>query len=115
VTDGNKLVQAKKVSALNISRWFRKVLITHRYGVQHAKPSTYCFEKIRQMERCQYHEMAYIADNPHKDFVGLKPLGILTVRVMTGSHRHIELAPAYEAAQRIDTILDFQPERLFMR
>ncbi len=104
VTDGNKVVQAKKVQALNISHYFKRVFITHRFGVQHAKPSTYCFEKIKQAEGCEWEDMVYIGDNPAKDFVNLKPLGIHTVRVLTGVHREIKKPSAYEASMTIRSL-----------
>jgi len=34
-----------------LARWFRNVLLTHRYDRKHAKPH-YCFNLIRLRERC---------------------------------------------------------------
>ena len=50
VTDGNKLVQRRKTLALKLDRHFRKMFITHRHGVEHAKPSTYCFDRLRELD-----------------------------------------------------------------
>jgi putative hydrolase of the HAD superfamily len=97
VTDGNKRVQAVKARALGLDRICRKVYCTHQYGVRHAKPSPYCFELIRRRERCDWRDMVYVGDNPRKDFVGLNPLEVTTVRVLTGAHRHVEAKPGYEA------------------
>lgn len=97
VTDGHKIVQQKKVEALGIAHFFRKVMITHRYGIRYAKPSTYCFELIRKNERCRWEDMIYVGDNPTKDFVNLNPLGVKTVRVSTGVHRNVEAMPGYDA------------------
>ncbi|MBF2053175.1 MAG: HAD family hydrolase [Candidatus Sericytochromatia bacterium] len=108
VTDGNKEVQYNKIKALKIAPLFKKVYITHRYGLKHAKPSLYCFEKIRQKEKCSFADMTYIGDNPHKDFVNLKKQGAKTIRVMTGSYRQIELTPDFEADQRIDSVLELK-------
>lgn len=101
VTDGNKQVQARKVAALRIESRFRKVYITHRYGVRCAKPSTHCFKRIRDRERCAWKEMVYVGDDPSKDFVNLTPLGVRTVRVLTGRHRHEAAKPGYEAVYAI--------------
>jgi putative hydrolase of the HAD superfamily len=101
VTDGHKLVQARKVEALGIKRRFRKVYLTHRYGIQNSKPSTHCFELIRACEGCRWEEMVHVADNPAKDFVGLKPLGVETVRVLTGMYRDRVVRPEYDARYRI--------------
>lgn len=101
VTDGHKVVQQGKVEALGIAPLFRRVFITHRYGVKNAKPSLYCFERIREMERCDWQDMTYVGDNPDKDFVSLNAKGANTVRVLTGVHRNKDAKPGYEARHRI--------------
>ncbi|HEX4984481.1 MAG TPA: HAD family hydrolase [Burkholderiales bacterium] len=97
VTDGHKVVQQKKVEGLRIERRFRHIFITHRYGVRHEKPSTYCFERIRLRERCEWEDMIYIGDNPAKDFVNLNSLGVATVRVLTGGYRAVKAAKSADA------------------
>ena len=104
VTDGNKNVQARKVKALGLSGEFEGVYITHRYGIRHAKPSLYCFEKIRERERCQWNDIVYVGDNPSKDFVGLNGVGANTIRVLRGPYRSIEAAPGYDAQTRIERL-----------
>jgi putative hydrolase of the HAD superfamily len=111
VTDGHKQVQANKVRALALEPRFRRVLITHRFGVRHAKPSPYCFDLIRRQEGCAFSDLVYVGDNPAKDFVGLNPLGALTVRVLTGVHRGVEARPGYDAQHSIAT-LDALPDLL---
>jgi putative hydrolase of the HAD superfamily len=101
VTDGHKIAQARKVEALGLQKRFRRVYITHRYGLQFAKPSTACFERIQMREGRPWNDMVHIADNPVKDFVNLTPLGVRTIRVLTGAHRQVEAAPGYDARYRI--------------
>jgi putative hydrolase of the HAD superfamily len=102
VTDGHKIVQAKKVDALNLGATFTGIYITHRYGLAAAKPSLRCFDLIRRRERSEWQEMVYVGDNPAKDFVALNQVGGKTVRVLTGRHAG-DLAPAgFEAAHQID-------------
>ena len=98
VTDGHKIVQHLKVRSLGLERRFKRIFITHRFGKKYAKPSTYCFEKIKNSESCDWHEMMYIGDDPAKDFVNLKPLGIRTVRVLTGAHKDANYGEAFEAS-----------------
>lgn len=104
VTDGHKIVQHRKVQALNVEPRFSKVFITHRYGTRHAKPSTYCFERIRELERCRWEDMAYVGDNPAKDFVSLTPLGVRTIRVLTGEHRLVKAQPGFDARHVISDL-----------
>lgn len=104
VTDGNKIVQHKKVSALNLSQLLDGIYITHRYGVKNAKPSTYCFELIINKEKCKPSEAVYIGDNPKKDFVNIKKMGFRTIRVMTGAYKDFETTNEFEAEFRIFNI-----------
>jgi putative hydrolase of the HAD superfamily len=101
VTDGHKIVQQNKVRALQIEHYFKKVFITHRYGIKHAKPSTHCFGIIRREEGCEWSDMVYVGDNPAKDFVNLTPLGVLTIRVLTGEHRNVRTKTEFEATHVI--------------
>jgi putative hydrolase of the HAD superfamily len=101
VTDGHKVAQAEKIKALGIGPRFRKLYLTHRYGVRYAKPSPLCFDLIRRGEECHWEDMVYVGDDPAKDFVGLNPLGVHTVRVLTGRHRNTVALPGYEAEYRI--------------
>lgn len=97
VTDGNKLVQNRKLHALGLHRRVRRALITHRHGVANAKPSPHCFRLIAQLESRRPEEIIYVADDPSKDFVGLRPLGFRTARVMRGRHAHVKAKPPYDA------------------
>lgn len=99
LTDGNKNVQAVKIDALHVSPWIKKAMITHRYTKMHAKPSPYCFQKIAALEKLTPQEIVYIADNPHKDFVGIKPLGFQTARLKQGMFADVTLDSAHEAEQ----------------
>ena len=106
VTDGHKNVQANKAAALGLDGYVKKVFITHRYGVINAKPSTYCFDLIRNIEKVKWTDLVYVGDNPSKDFVNLNPLGVLTVRVLTGEYGSKVAEQGYDAAITIPTIAD---------
>ena len=104
VTDGNKVVQHHKIIALGLLALVDRYLITHRFGVCHAKPSPYCFAKICAWEKVAPAQVIYVADNPRKDFVGIKPLGFRTIRVLTGQHRDVGMPEEYEAEQKIASL-----------
>lgn len=114
VTDGHKIVQRNKVDALVLWSDFQRIFVTHRFGVAAAKPSTHCFERIRAEAGCAWHDMVYVGDNPAKDFVNLNPLGVLTVRVLTGVHKNITATPGYDALITIPD-LDALPDALATR
>ena len=50
--------------------------------------------------------MIYIADDPNKDFIGAKGLGIVTTRVYQGRFTDLGLSKLYEADYRVDNILE---------
>lgn len=102
VTDGNKRVQHNKIKALKIEDYFQKCYITHRYGIRHAKPSTHCFEIIKEREACSWENMVYIGDNPAKDFINLNKLGMHTIRILTGAHKDKKADREHEAKHRIE-------------
>ena len=112
VTDGNKLVQYNKVCALGVQSRFKRILITHRFGVDKAKPSPYCFELIAEAEGVSAEGVFYIGDNPEKDFVGIKPLGYKTIRVLTGMHKHMRKSKHHEAHIAISTLDELTPALL---
>lgn len=107
VTDGNKLVQAAKIRALGIEKYFRRVFITHRFGINAAKPSLHCFEIIKKMEKCEWGNIVYIGDNPNKDFQNLNEVGAKTVRVHTGMFSKFKAKSGYDAQIHIQKITEF--------
>ncbi|MEI8366714.1 MAG: HAD family hydrolase [Parachlamydiaceae bacterium] len=104
VTDGNRLVQKRKFLALGLAPLVRRCFCTYAHGLHRSKPSPYCFEKICRLEHVTPEEVVYVADNPHKDFVGLKSLGFGTIRVLQGAYATIKLGEAYEADVTINTL-----------
>jgi putative hydrolase of the HAD superfamily len=48
--------------------------------------------------------MAYIGDNPGKDFVNLTPLGVLTIRILTGVHANSNALPGHDAKFNVPSI-----------
>ena len=105
VTDGNKIVQEKKILALNIKKFFNKTFITHRYGVNSAKPSLKCFELIKKREKCSWSDMVYIGDNPNKDFINCKKVGMKKIRVVQGAYKNVKKDKPYEADIKVDNVL----------
>jgi len=112
VTDGHKLVQRRKLQALGLDRRLTRCFVTHEHGLDCAKPSPTCFERIREIEHASPGEILYVGDDPHKDFVGLKPLGYRTLRVRQGRFRELRLDAAHEADAEIPDLDALTPARL---
>lgn len=111
VTDGNIKVQRKKILALELTHYFKKTIPTYQYGQKYSKPSTYCFDKIRNLEKIfNNSDLVYIGDNPYKDFINLKKSGYNTIRVLTGGYKDVRLSSEYEATININSLIDLTPE-----
>ncbi len=108
VTDGNKNAQKNKLIALGLydNSPICRCYLTYQYGYKFTKPSPYCFLKITKREGVRPSDVVYIADNPQKDFIGIKPLGFRTVRVLTGQHRHVRKEKKYDADYEIQSLDD---------
>jgi putative hydrolase of the HAD superfamily len=104
VTDGHKEVQARKVAALGLAGRVRHAYLTNRYGRHRAKPNPHVFQLICQREGVSPAEVTYVGDNVKKDFVGIKPLGFNTVRVLRGNYAHYVADEAHEAARIIQSL-----------
>ena len=106
VTDGNKIVQKIKSEALDLERYVNKVFITHNYGLDKAKPSTYCFRKIAEIEKVNKNEILYVGDNPLKDFINLKKEGYKTLRILKGNYRNLKFPEEFEADYSIKSLYE---------
>ena len=112
VTDGNKTVQKNKLVALGLYDRVRFCFITHRYGVENSNPSPYCLFKICDRESFTPEEVVYIGDNPNKDFVGIKPLGFKTIRILKGQYKDVKKPENCEALYRINTLSELNIDLL---
>ena len=104
VTDGHKEVQARKVAALGLAGRVRHAYLTNRYGRHRAKPDPHVFDLICRRERVLPTAVTYVGDNVKKDFVGIKPLGFNTVRILRGNYAHYVADEAHEAARAIKSL-----------
>ena len=115
VTDGNKIVQKKKINALNIEHLFKKIFITHRFGIKNAKPSLHCFQIIKKNENCKWDDIYYIGDNPYKDFANLNIVGANTIRILNCAYKEINPKKGYEAHKTFKSINDLLLELNYER
>jgi putative hydrolase of the HAD superfamily len=104
VTDGNKLVQKRKLEALGLYSRIKFCFRTYQFGVKHSKPSPHCFLNICKREKVSPNKVAYVGDNPNKDFVGIKPLGFKTIRIVKGPYATLTKPSEFEADYRIHSL-----------
>lgn len=77
ITDGRPEGQWAKIQALGIEPYFEKIIVTDELGgIQFRKPSTTAFERMQMHFQVPYDQMVYVGDNPKKDFVAPRQLGM---------------------------------------
>jgi putative hydrolase of the HAD superfamily len=89
LTDGPEASQAAKVDALGLRRYAEVVILTDSYVGNFRKPHRRGYEEIAS--RLAAVRLAYVADNPVKDFLAPYQLGWATIRTrrMGGLHEHV--------------------------
>ena len=97
VTDGDPLVQDRKIKALEITQFFQGIYTTWSYGRNAGKPSLDCFHKIAAQENCALSDLTYVGDDPNKDFVSLRAHGATTIRVHTGRFKAAKAMEGFDA------------------
>jgi len=106
ITDGNSGVQKNKIKALNIEDYFNCIIFSDDYGIDKRKPSLFPYQKVIEKLNVNAKETIYIGDNPHKDFISAKKLGIHTVRILKGQYKDIKLENIYEANYQIKELTE---------
>jgi len=104
ITDGNVEVQRKKVETLKVRNFFGCMVFSDEYGIEKQKPHPLPYRKAMEELKVTAEEVIYVGDNPYKDFVTAKKLGITTVRIMRGRYKDIRLADDNEAEYQIKSL-----------
>lgn len=99
ITDGMAKVQWNKIEALGIEKYFQKIIVTDDFGREFWKPHRFAYDEMLMYFECFPHEAIYIGDNPNKDFIGAREVGINTIRIIReyGDHMKTKLNKEFEA------------------
>jgi len=108
ITDGCSKVQWNKIEALNLEKIMDKIIVTDDYGKGYGKPHEKSYKEIMELFKLNPCECVYIGDNPNKDFIGAKKLGMKTIRIIhkNGDHINDEVDMEYEAELIIRKLSD---------
>lgn len=106
ITDGYYEVQKKKVQALKLEELFDSIIYTDRYGKEYWKPSALGYKLALKNLETLPEEAIYIGDNPNKDFIGAKKIGIITIRLLYQDREYsqIRLSKEYEADYEVEKL-----------
>lgn len=96
ITDGPLETQSSKVRALGLEGVIDRIVYTGALGPGFGKPHPRAFEIVESWARPFGAPLAYVADNPLKDFVTPRARGWLTVQVERPRRVHEVSAPSNE-------------------
>ncbi|MCT7376918.1 HAD family hydrolase [Chelativorans salis] len=106
ITDGRSTVQRAKTQALGIEEFISCIICTGALGQGFHKPHPRAFARIETWAAPMGLPLAYVADNPVKDFVTPRARGWCTVQIVRPERIHHLPAPsaAHEPHARITSL-----------
>ncbi len=92
ISDGHLAVQRRKWESLRLDEAFHAVVFSDIFGRQNWKPSHVPFEAALRTLDLAPEAALYVGDNPAKDFLGARQLGMKTIRLrlLGGEHTFAE-------------------------
>jgi len=110
ITDGCSKVQWNKIKGLDIEDLVDKIIVTDDLGKEFWKPHEKSYLDMMKYFTIDKSECIYIGDNPNKDFIGARELGIKTIRIIREKGDHIKtfLEKEYEADINIRNLLELK-------
>ncbi len=109
VTDGFPVTQKLKIEALNIEKYFNKIIYTWEKDGNYSKPSVLPFKDMLDEFGIMPAQAVYIGDNVEKDFKGPKDLGMLSIRIARNDGIYkdiITISEDFEPDYSINSLLD---------
>lgn len=108
ITDGSKETQEKKISALGLKRYLDAITINETKSSW--KPNMKSFKATLEKLQVKPSEAVYIGDNPSKDFIGCRKIGVHTVRIRRGKGEYDDLLldKQHEADYTISSLLGLE-------
>lgn len=110
ITDGNSQVQWNKIKALALTDLVDEIIVTDDFGVDKRKPAPFAYLRLLESFKIKAGEAVYIGDNPLKDFIGARGLGLKTIRIVREKGMHIEkrMEVSYEADFEVNTLRNLE-------
>lgn len=107
ISDGDPLRQHNKLKACGGEELFDRIIITDELGdLSYRKPDPRSFEIMAEALGSTYEEMAYVGDNPAKDFYIKRIYPIRTVRIVRpyGIYQDREYREGIREDMRIESL-----------
>jgi putative hydrolase of the HAD superfamily len=93
ISDGYTDVQKRKFAALGLHPYFDAVVFSDELGREAWKPSSKPFQTITQQLNVSAHQSVYIGDNPLKDFLGARKIGMFTIQYQIATGEYTKQKP----------------------
>lgn len=106
ITDGNYTRQFNKIYDAGIIKLFDKIIINHKEKKK--KPNKLSFKKMLSYYNFNPSQTLYVGDNPNKDFLGPKSMGIKTIRLLKGRYKNLKKNKFFEADKKINKLTDLK-------
>lgn len=108
LTDGPAVSQHRKLAAVDAVAVVDVIVVSDDLGREYWKPHERPFQVARERLGVEFSEMAYVADNPGKDFAIAARYPISTVRIMRkqGVHASVPYLDGVREAHRISDLAD---------
>lgn len=106
ITDGYSVSQHHKIAALDIQKYFDKIVVTDDLGRAYWKPHAKPYEEIESYFKFAGSECCYVGDNVSKDFVTANELGWMTVQIQRpdGEYNNDNFEKNYQAQHLISSL-----------
>lgn len=101
LSDGFLPAQSLKLAALGLEGFFEAVVFTESLGRAAWKPAAAGFELMAAKLALPHAAMAYVADNPGKDFIAPNRLGWATIQLVMDGQVHAPPPPPQGAGAQI--------------
>lgn len=85
ITDGRASVQKNKVKSLDLEQYVNVIIYTDKLGFKNWKPSIVPYKIALELLNSSSAESFYIGDDPYKDFLGPKSIGMKTIQIQRGT------------------------------
>lgn len=106
ITDGRPAGQWNKIKALGLDKVVDDIIVTDELGgAQFRKPCDIAFRMMQLRWKIQFSSLAYIGDNPTKDFVAPMQLGMHSFLIQNSNSIHSQIIDSVFKINRLANIL----------
>ena len=108
ITDGRADVQRRKLEALGVAELVDATVVTAQLGAGFSKPHPAAYQVALGRLDVDAAQAVYVADNPVKDFIGARSVGVASVRLRRHNGIYADLEPASHEHEPDLEITDLQ-------